>query len=290
MALTVCRAAPLTRPPTVVLRFEDKKLVDVSSEFRDHYDGQINTLRSELGSRELSDFKASDGRLSAEHLSSDGQASGLLATKIRVLEIVWAYLYSGREQQAWDALDEMWPASDADRVRTAITKARARGLRTQVDGVPDLTAPQSPSNRSAIYEHTRVLRIWTSRVLSEAAWQTVVPQQILVRLPSPNDPQRWDEERQLELVIDEAGKVRSARMEGGIVKDISAGMRSGAKPRMARRRRRMEIHPRLQGRPPQGLPLQGCTSSATAEQTISLPVSSRAKRRTCSLLAPAPQN
>jgi hypothetical protein len=51
------------------------------------------------------------------------------------------------------------------------------------------------------------------------------PQQILVRLPSPNDPQHWDEERQLELVIDEAGKVRSAKMAGGIVKDISAGLR-----------------------------------------------------------------
>jgi hypothetical protein len=40
-------------------------------------------------------------------------------TKIKVLEIVWAYLYSGREQQAWDALAEMWPSSDLDRISLA---------------------------------------------------------------------------------------------------------------------------------------------------------------------------
>ena len=210
--------------PTVVLRFEDEKLMDVSSEFRDHYDGQINTLRSELGSRELSNFKASDGRLSAEHLSSDGQASGLLATKIRVLEIVWAYLYSGREQQAWDALAQMWPAADAERIRAAITNARARGLRTQVDGVRDLTAPQSPSKRSVIYEHTLSFGLGVPAD-QRGGFADSGPEQILVRLPQPNNPEHWDEERQLEVVVDEAGKVRSARMGGGIVKDISAGMR-----------------------------------------------------------------
>jgi hypothetical protein len=30
-------------------------------------------------------------------------------TKIKVLEIVWAYMDSGREVQAWEALAEMWP-------------------------------------------------------------------------------------------------------------------------------------------------------------------------------------
>jgi hypothetical protein len=209
--------------PTVVLRFEDEKLMDVSSEFRDHYDGQINLLRSQLGSRQLSDFKASDGRLAAEHLPPDGQPAGLLATKIRVLEIVWAYLYSGREQQAWDALTEMWPASDADRVRTAITTAMARGLRSQVDGVSHLAAPPGPSKRSTIYEHTLSFG-FDVRANQRGGFADSGPQQILLRLPSPNNPQYWDEERELEVVIDEAGKVRSARMPGGLVKDISAGL------------------------------------------------------------------
>ncbi|MGA9719051.1 MAG: hypothetical protein WBQ79_12300 [Acidobacteriaceae bacterium] len=212
--------------PTVVLRFEDEKLMDVSSEFRDHYDRQIDALRSQLDERQLSDFKASDGRLSAEHLSSDGQPTGLLATKVKVIEIVWAYLYSGREQQAWDALNTMWPASDTGRVRTAITNARAHGLRTQVDGVSQLTAPQNPSNHSAIYDHTASFGGYGMQNWQRAALVDSGPQQILLRLPSPNNPQHWDEERQLELVIDEAGKVRSARMADGFVKDISAGMRN----------------------------------------------------------------
>jgi hypothetical protein len=210
--------------PTVVLRFEDEKLMDVSSEFRDHYDHQIDALRSRLDWRQVNTFKASDGKLSGEHLASDGQPVGLLATKVKVLEIVCAYLYSGREQQAWDALDKMWPESDANRVRAAIANARAHGLRTQVDGVSELTSPPS-TNQSIIYQHTVSFGYntptWERNKLADTG-----PEQILVRLPSPNNPQHWDEEKQLDLVIDEAGKVRSARMPGGIVKDISAALSS----------------------------------------------------------------
>ena len=52
--------------PTVVLRFEGKKLIDVSSEFRPYFDRQIATLRGQLDAQQLSDFKQSDGRLSGE--------------------------------------------------------------------------------------------------------------------------------------------------------------------------------------------------------------------------------
>jgi hypothetical protein len=209
--------------PTMVLRFEDEKLMDVSSEFRDYYDRQIEALRSQLDRRQLSDFKASDGRLSGQHFSADGQPEGLLATKVKVLEIVWAYLYSGRQDQAWEALDTMWPTSDAARVRAAITTARARGLRTQVDGVSQLTGPQD-SKHSIIYEHTVSFGLGMSGD-HRGDFTDSGPEQILVRLPSPNNPQHWDEQKQLDLVIDEAGKVRSARIPGAIVKDISAGMR-----------------------------------------------------------------
>jgi hypothetical protein len=212
-------------PPTVVLRFHDGKLMDVSAEFRAHFDQQIQALRSKLDARQLSDFRANDGRLSGEHLAPDGEPRGLLATKVKVLEIVWAWLYSGREQQAWDALSEMWPRVDADRVRASLTDAMKRGLRSQVDGVSRLTAPPDSSNHSAIYEHTASFGGYGMDTWQRAKLADTGPQQILVRLPSPNHPQHWDEERQLELVIDEAGKVRSAKMAGGIVKDISAGLR-----------------------------------------------------------------
>jgi hypothetical protein len=52
--------------------------------------------------------------------------------KAKVLEIVWAYVYSGREQQAWRSLTEMWPVTDADRIPTAILNAR--GLRYEYPG------------------------------------------------------------------------------------------------------------------------------------------------------------
>jgi hypothetical protein len=211
-------------PPTTVLRFEDEKLMDVSSEFRPHFDKQIETLHSQLSDRQLSEFKASDGRLSGEHLAPGDQPRGLLATKVKVLEIVWAYLACGREENAWDALNTMWPAVDADRVRAAITNARKRGLRSQVDGVSQLTEPLERSNGAVIYETTSSFGGYGKWAVEHARFTDTGPQQILVRLPSPNNSEHWNEEKELELVIDEAGKVRSARMAGGIIKHVSAGL------------------------------------------------------------------
>ncbi len=127
--------------PTVVLRFEKKKLIDVSSEFRPYFDREIETLHSQLDARQLSDFRQSDGKLPNEQRMKDHQPQGLLATKVKVLEIVWCYLYSGREQEAWKTLAEMWPSSDLNRIRTAIVDAQARGLRAQVDGVSHNVLP-----------------------------------------------------------------------------------------------------------------------------------------------------
>jgi hypothetical protein len=97
-------AGELDFPPTIVLRFEKHKLIDVSAEFRSFFDHQIAQLRGELDSARLDDFKNSDGKLSPTPSLSVEQMHHRRVTKIKVLEIVWAYLYSGREQQAWDAL------------------------------------------------------------------------------------------------------------------------------------------------------------------------------------------
>jgi hypothetical protein len=64
-----------------------------------------------------------------------GDLHTLVRTKIKVLEIVWSYLSSGREQQAWSELADMWPPADLGRIRGAIQDARARGILRQVDGV-----------------------------------------------------------------------------------------------------------------------------------------------------------
>jgi hypothetical protein len=98
--------------PTVVLRFEDHRLVDVSSEFRSHFERQIAEVRARLDSRELRDFRNSDGQLPATSPLPVAQLHRLRLAKIKVLEIVWAYLYSGREQDAWNALADMWPPAD----------------------------------------------------------------------------------------------------------------------------------------------------------------------------------
>ena len=58
----------------------------------------------------------------APHLARLAQ---LRSVKIQVLEVVWAYLYSGREQEAWRALADMWPNGDVERIRSEIIAARA---------------------------------------------------------------------------------------------------------------------------------------------------------------------
>jgi hypothetical protein len=98
--------------PPVVLRFEQKQLIDVSSEFRSDFDRQIATLRTQLNDQQLSEFKHSDGALSNKSSLLLDLAHSLSTTKITVLEMVWCYLYSDREPQAWKALAEMWPESD----------------------------------------------------------------------------------------------------------------------------------------------------------------------------------
>jgi hypothetical protein len=93
--------------PTVVLRFEHGRLVDISSEFRPYYDQQIAKLRAELDPRDLRDFKNSNGKLASTPSPSAQRLHQLRGVKIKVLEVVWSYLYSGREMEAWHSLADM---------------------------------------------------------------------------------------------------------------------------------------------------------------------------------------
>ncbi len=199
--------------PTVVLRFEKKKLIDVSSQFRPYFDREIKTLHSQLDARQLSDFKQSDGKLSNEQWMENHQPQPLLATKVKVMEIVWCYLYSGREQEAWKTLAEMWPSSDLNRIQTAIADAQTRGLRTQVDGVSHNVLPFRQSQRADIYEEVGSSFRGFQYVQDMHSDRTDTgPVQILLRIPPPPNAAHWAETKQMELVVDEAGKVRSARI------------------------------------------------------------------------------
>jgi hypothetical protein len=110
----------------VFLRFKGNKLEDVSSEFRDEYDRQITKAHQRLTKSELDQFR------------SAGPSPQKPEVHAAVLTIVVEYLYSGREQQAWQAFDKMWPATTQQRVKQLILDTRARGLASQLgrDGKP----------------------------------------------------------------------------------------------------------------------------------------------------------
>ena len=222
--------------PPMVLRFEQKQLWDVSSEFRSDFDRQIAALRTQLNDEQLNSFKHSDGIRSTFSFPLD-QAHALATTKIKVLEIVWCYLYSDREPQAWKVLAEMWPEGDFDRIRAAILNARAKGVRTQVNGVShDSSTGKFKKKRAMIYD--RVSESDPDKG-NELSWAyapgmsgpekprhtfeaDTYPIPILMRRPPPLDASRaaLTTEVSVNLVIDAAGKVRSAKAEGKPEQDL----------------------------------------------------------------------
>lgn len=222
--------------PTVVLRFDKKRLIDVSSEFPSHFDRQIAELRSQLDARMLSDFKNSDGRLGSIFPLSAKELHLLETTKIKVLEIVWSYLYSGRPEEAWRELAVLWPPADFDRIRASILSARASGILTQVDGVsgPDSRPPHkghaaifnsvseeathaatntSPGDPlSANLEDRR--NPSAEKRAGDSSTVDIKPKAFFLRtLPTQGGaPVLPNSEVFLDLVIDAAGKVRLAQL------------------------------------------------------------------------------
>jgi len=200
--------AELDSAPTIVLRFEHGELLDASSEFQPYFDREIAGLRKEIDSDSLRDFKSSDGKLSPNASFSAERLHHLRGVKAKILEIVWGYLYSGREQQAWRALAEMWPAADVARIHAAILNGRARGISTLVNGVSNAR----PGNRQK--------RVQIFDAIGESAsgkLEVTPPAPIMLRRPplvGTPDKDLLQSELLLELVIDSAGKVRSAEPAG----------------------------------------------------------------------------
>jgi hypothetical protein len=46
--------------------------------------------------------------------------------------IVLGFLYGGRPQEAWMALEEMWPPNDRQRIKEAIIEKSCTGLRADL--------------------------------------------------------------------------------------------------------------------------------------------------------------
>jgi hypothetical protein len=241
-------------PPTVVLRFEKRGLMDASAEFRAEFDRQIAAVKAQLNPQQLSAFKASDGTLAATPPSSVEELHSLMAAKIGVLEIVFAYLYSGREDQAWQTLRDLWPAADYDRIRAEIAAARSRGILRQVDGagteekrlkIKHQTAIyKAPSNRSkpSLEPAPSLVRpspatdgrtIMASSGNSDEGQAFIAdtaPVQIdlYMKGTSDEDEAPLETQRTVHLLIDDAGKVHSIKFDGPPdqrIKDSIAGWR-----------------------------------------------------------------
>jgi hypothetical protein len=193
------RASQFDFPPHYVLRFEEGKLLDVSTEFQSYFDDQIEKLRAQINPGELQRFKLSDGKLTMTGASArvaGAVPKPLLTVKRQILQLVWAYLYSNREKQAWRTLVQMWSPADVPRIRLALLAMRARGIRAQLDGTSG-ALPPTEIEHSKVYDSTK-----------EPA------QPIMVRFyPSAANGSLRGKFR-VDLVVDSTGKVWSVTVRG----------------------------------------------------------------------------
>jgi hypothetical protein len=223
--------------PHVVLRFEGKRLIDVSSQFRPDYDRRIKTLRAQVDATQLSAFKQSDGTLNALFPPTPMEWARLKRTKIIVLEIVWCYLYSGRQQEAWSTLAEMWPVSDRDRIQAAIVDAHARGIDREVDAISSTPAPRWNRQKMTVYGAplgaVEMVSPLNSRAFNDALqsaptghdldfYADTPPIDVLLRRPKfpPGSENAIGTPIPLSVVVDSAGKVRSAKSLGRPDEDL----------------------------------------------------------------------
>ncbi|MCU1302961.1 MAG: hypothetical protein JWQ87_3245 [Candidatus Sulfotelmatobacter sp.] len=123
---------PMAVVPQVFMKMHGDNLENVSSQFQAQYDRLIEEAREQLTSADLEKFRQSR--------YNDKMFTDQLPTMRRVLTIVVNYLYSGREEQAWKALEELWPASDQGRVKGLILERRGRGLLKQINGANAIAA------------------------------------------------------------------------------------------------------------------------------------------------------
>jgi hypothetical protein len=195
-------------PPAMVLRLEHGRLLDASAEFQSDFDHSMARLRAGLDPESLQDFKASDGVLAAAHGQSPEQFHRRRQTKAKVLEIAWSYMYSGREEEAWRILDQLWPPSDVSRIRAALLAMRTHGIRSQLDGASPGAA--SRKKRVPVFDATALALSGPSDLVPPSAlqlWRPPASPETAAQPPSEQD-------RLLELVIDAAGKVRSVEPVG----------------------------------------------------------------------------
>ena len=214
------RLSDLDFAPPIVLRFVRGRLLDASSEFQPYFDRRIADVHAEIDPRDLADFQSSDGKLASAAAVSPGRLFQLRRVKMKVLEIVWSYLYSGREKEAWRSLAEMWPSTDFDRIRVALLNARSRGILSQVDGM-SAAVRAGRENHVKIFDGTIVVAATPGLTPKgvKPEQEITPPRAILMERPPPVTAVEIElahSESALKLVIDSAGKVRSVEVLGNV--------------------------------------------------------------------------
>ena len=127
--------AAISPAPRVVFRLKGSTLTHVSQAFWSEYEREIAEARGLISQDTLDDFLAVPVQGDDKKPKELGPEEQRRVTELKgiVLEIVLAYLYGGRGQEAWKALDDMWPATDKPRMRQMILKARSSGILTEIN-------------------------------------------------------------------------------------------------------------------------------------------------------------
>ena len=121
-------AGELTDLPSLVIGWDGTKALDLSSGNAREYGAAAAKLDTQLTAERIAAFRQSDGRVE----SSGPEAQPLRRIKAQVLGNVLASLYAGADGSAWTKLEEVWPASDASRIRKSLDDALATGLRSRL--------------------------------------------------------------------------------------------------------------------------------------------------------------
>ncbi|HET7107813.1 MAG TPA: hypothetical protein VFI38_13465 [Candidatus Acidoferrum sp.] len=124
--------------PFVILKIDSNRLVDISPDYTDAYDDVVKESRAALTAQDLAEVAAMTTNPSESH------AAGVRNAIRRMLEIVFAYLYSGREALARQELRTMWPQFDQDRMWNLIQQQRAEGILRYVDRAPTAQPATQP--------------------------------------------------------------------------------------------------------------------------------------------------
>ena len=106
--------------PLVYLSLDGANLVDISHEYVQDYDAIIRDSQRALTAAQRQRLRA------LKEKPTD--AEPIERPRYHALTIVFAYLYSGREKQARQALQELWPPFDQERIWNLILETRRNGI------------------------------------------------------------------------------------------------------------------------------------------------------------------